>query len=164
MSVLGVRFPSPPLKNKRMQKKLSEMSEEEFRKFADQQKEEAKQRRREAHEKLWNNLPKFEAIHQIPQLPQVEDPEVWKNFYVVKLIEAGAIPKSLLKDREYYIGDHRRAQVAQWRADQNKFVYMRSKFNQVFEDDCNHFEDDDGFSLFVPIAVATKEQFEQNQI
>lgn len=145
-----------------MEKKLSEMSKEEFLEFAEKQKEETKKLKREAHEKLWTNLPKFEAIHQVPQLPQVEDPEVWKNFYVVKLIEAGAIPKSLLKDQEYYIGDHRRAQVAQWRAEKNKFVYMRSKFNNVFEDECNHFEDDNGFSLFVPIAIATREQFEKN--
>ena len=138
------------------------MSEEEFKAFADQQKQEAKLKRQEGHLKLWNNLPKFESIWQVPQLPQVEDPEVWKSFYVVKLIEAGAIPKSLLKDQEYYIGDHRRAQVAQWRAEKNKFVYMRSKFSHVFEDECNHFEDDDRFSLFVPIAIATREQFEKN--
>lgn len=146
-----------------MEKKLSEMSKEEFDAFAEKQKQEAKLKRQEDHLRLWNNLPKFESIWQVPQLPQVEDPEVWKSFYVVKLIEAGAIPKSLLKDQEYYIGDHRRAQVAQWQAEKNKFVYMRRKFDNVFEDECNHFEDDDGFSLFVPIAVATREQFEKNE-
>lgn len=146
-----------------MEKKLNEMSKEEFLEFVAQQKAVAIKSSREAHLKQWNNLPKFESIWQVPQLPKVDDPEVWASFYVVKLIEAGAIPKSLLKDREYYIGDHRRAQVAQWLADENRFVYMRRKFDQVFEDKCNHFEDDDGFSLFVPIAVATREQFEKNE-
>lgn len=110
----------------------------------------------------WNNLPKFKEVTDIPELPRIEDPEEWKSFYVVKLIEAGAIPKDLLKDGAYYLGDHRRATVAQWRAAEGQFTYMRSKFGRVYEDYCNHFEDDDGYSLFVPIMEATEEQFKRN--
>jgi hypothetical protein len=110
----------------------------------------------------WNNLPKFKEVKDIPELPRIEDPEEWKSFYVVKLIEAGAIPKGLLKDGAYYLGDHRRATVAQWRAAEGQFTYMRSKFGRVYEDCCNHFEDDDGYSLFVPIMEATEEQFKRN--
>jgi hypothetical protein len=32
----------------------------------------------------------------------------------------------------------------------------------VFEDKCNHFEDDDGFALFVPIGIGTEEKYKQN--
>ena len=121
--------------------------------------------RRERQSRLreyWNNLPKFKSHTDIPELPRIEDPEEWKSFYVVKLIEAGAIPKGLLKDGAYYLGDHRRATVAQWRAAEGQFTYMRSKFGRVYEDCCNHFEDDDGYSLFVPIMEATEEQFKRN--
>ena len=41
----------------------------------------------------WNHLPKLETPDQIPELPCVEKDEVWKSYYVPKLIEAGAIPK-----------------------------------------------------------------------
>jgi hypothetical protein len=39
---------------------------------------------------------------------------------------------------------------------------MRTKFQNVFEDTCNHFEDDDGFALFVPIGIGTEEKYKQN--
>jgi hypothetical protein len=29
------------------------------------------------------------------------------------------------------------------------------------EDECNHFEDDNGFALFVPIGIGTKEEFDK---
>lgn len=151
-------------KTNTMEKPLKDMTKEEFLEFVEKQRTEAAAQAQERHIKLWNNLPKLESVDKIPALPQVEDPDEWKNFYIVKLIEAGAIPKSLLKDREYYIGDHRRARVAQWLADENRFVYMREKFGHRFKDKCNHFEDDDGFALFVPIATATVEQFEKNAI
>lgn len=122
------------------------------------------QQSKESLKKLWNNLKKFNSIGDVPTLPHAESPEEWKNFYVVKLIEAGAIPKSLLKDDGYYLGSHRRAVVAQWKANENSFFYKRTKFNYVYIDNCKHFEDDDGFALFVPIAEATQEQYEKNRI
>ena len=86
-----------------------------------------------------------------------------KNFYVPKLIGAGAIPKKDLVDGQYYAGDHRNATIARWDANQNKFIYMRTKWNATFEDDCNHFEDDDGYALFVPIKTATEEEYRLNK-
>ena len=84
----------------------------------------------------------------------------WKDYYVPKLIEAGAIPKKDLIEGQYYIGNHRRANVAKWNG--KEFIYNREKFGNVFEDKCNHFEDDDGFALFVPIGIGTEEQYKQN--
>jgi hypothetical protein len=120
------------------------------------------QERKARLREYWNGLKPFTSAADIPQLPRIDDPEEWNNFYVVKLIEAGAIPKSLLKDGEYYIGDHRQATVAKWCAANNEFEYWRTKFSARYIDTCNHFEDDNGYSLFVPIAIATQEQFERN--
>ena len=33
------------------------------------------------------------------------------------------------------------------------FVYERYKFGDTFDEEINHFEDDDGYDLFVPIKL-----------
>lgn len=110
----------------------------------------------------WETLKPFAGVNDIPELPRVETDE-WNNFYVPKLIGAGAIRKKDLVDGQFYAGDHRRATIAKWDAKQNKFIYNRTKFNMTYEDDCNHFEDDDGYALFVPIRIATEEEYKINQ-
>lgn len=145
-----------------MEKRVKDMTKEEAKMWMEAEKIRLKNEREARRREYWNNLPKLEKVTDIPQLPYVEDPKEWKEFYVVKLIEAGAIPKGLLKDGGYYIGDHRNARIARWCAEKAKFEYWRTKFNARFIDNCNHFEDDDGFALFVPIAEATQEQFERN--
>lgn len=121
-------------------------------------KEEREKRIKEYWEK---ELPKFVNPEDVPELPRVEEKE-WKEFYVPKLIEAGAIPKKDLVVDQIYIGEHRRATVAKWNG--KEFVYNRTKFNHTFEDVCNHFEDDDGYALFVPIRTGTEEEYKNNQI
>lgn len=44
-----------------------------------------------------------------------------------------------------------------WNEKENKFDYVRYKFGYYW-DECNHFEDDDGFALFVPLRKATDEE------
>lgn len=105
-----------------------------------------------------NELPKFINPEDIPELPRVDEKE-WKEFYVPKLIEAGAIPKKDLIHGQIYIGQHRNTRVARWNQETNKFDHMRYKFGWI-EDDCNHFEDDDGFALFVPIKLGTQEDWD----
>lgn len=105
----------------------------------------------------WENLPIFENPEDVPDIPRV-NPEEYRNFYVPRLIKAGAIPKVDLIDEQCYLGDHRKARVAKWNAEKNVFEYWRHKFG-VFLDECNHFEDDNGFALFVPIKLATEDQF-----
>jgi hypothetical protein len=122
------------------------------------EKAEREQRIRE----YWETLKPFAGVNDIPELPRVETDE-WNNFYVPKLIGAGAIQKKNLVDGQFYAGDHRRATIAKWDAKQNKFIYNRTKFNMTYEDDCNHFEDDDGYALFVPIRIATEEEYKINQ-
>ena len=98
----------------------------------------------------WNNLKPFKDEFDIPDLP-ITDSESWKTFYVPKLIELGAIPKDKLIDGKTYIGDTRNTKEAKWDAKKNTFIYMRSKWGNTFEDEVNHFEDDNHYALFVPI-------------
>jgi hypothetical protein len=105
----------------------------------------------------WDNLKPFKTHNDVPQLPRVDEKE-WKEFYVPKLIELGAIPKKDLVAGEYYIGDHRCTHIAKWNG--NNFDYWKWEFFPI-KDDCNHFEDDDGFALFVPIGIGTKEEFDK---
>lgn len=107
----------------------------------------------------WMNLPKFEKSEDVPAIPIVDQDE-YLDFFIPKLIEAGAIPKVDLIDGQCYIGNHRNATIAKWDAENNVFVYWRHKFNSIFEDQCNHFEDDNKYALFVPIRLSTQEEFD----
>jgi hypothetical protein len=107
----------------------------------------------------WEDLPKFVHPEDVPELPLVNKQE-WDDFYIPKLIEAGAIPKKELEVGEYYAGKHRRARAAKWTG--QHFIYNRDKFNIVYQDRCNHFEDDDGKALFVPIRLASQEEYDKN--
>jgi hypothetical protein len=98
----------------------------------------------------WNNLPRFEKPYDIPNIPIVDEKE-YKEFYIPKLIAAGAIPKKNMENGQLYLGKHRNCIEARWNKELNKFEYWRYKFGFKFIDTCNHFEDDDGFALFVPI-------------
>lgn len=128
---------------------------EKFAKAAAAQLEEKKIRMQE----LWNNLPKLETPEDVPVLPMVDEKE-WKEFYVPRLVAAGAIPKKDLIHNQIYIGEHRNTTIARWNGETNKFDHMRYKFGWM-EDTCNHFEDDDGFALFVPIRLGTQEEWDE---
>lgn len=61
------------------------------------------------------------------------------------------IPKSeLVKDCEYQ-GNCRNSDVAVWNG--SKFVYSRYKFGSWYDEEINHFEDDDGYDVFVPMKI-----------
>jgi hypothetical protein len=142
------------LKNKKMENNI-----EGFKLKAEAQLIQIREERKQRIKEYWENLPKINTPRDVPDLPKVDIQE-WKDYYVPKLIEAGAIPKKDLVEGQYYIGEHRNAQVAKWNG--KEFVYMRTKFQNVYEDTCNHFEDDDGFALFVPIGIGTEEKYKQN--
>ena len=118
--------------------------------------------REEREKKLkeyWEKLPKLDNPEDVPTLPRVDEKQ-WKEFYVPKLIEAGAIPKKDLIDGQIYIGEHRNTTIARWNQETNKFDHMMYKFGWII-DDCNHFEDDDGIALFVPIRLGTQEEWDE---
>lgn len=127
---------------------------------AQAQLQQIKEEREKKIKQYWENeLPKFKNPEDVPELPTVKEKE-WKEFYVPKLIRAGAIPKKDLVVGQIYIGNHRRTLCAKWTGE--NFVYRRHKFTWVYDDYCNHFEDDDGFALFVPIRRGTEEDYEKH--
>lgn len=100
----------------------------------------------------WETLTKkFEKPIDIPTLPKPQNEDEWVNFYVKKLIQLGAIPKIELVDGCDYYGKCRNNNKATWRQDKNCFEYEREKFGNTYIDTINHFEDDNGYDLFVPL-------------
>lgn len=101
---------------------------------------------------FWEGLEPFKDEHDIPDIPIFETDEE-KKFYqdvvIPNLIRCGAIPKKDLEVGAEYIGDTRNTDKAKWNGEE--FVYIRYKFGFTFEDKINHFENDDGFALFVPL-------------
>ena len=120
--------------------------------------EEREERKRKMIE-YWNNLPKFEKPEDVHNIPRVDAAE-YKEFYVPKLIGAGAIPKNELVDGQFYFGEYRNANVGRWLAEKQVFEHWRYKFGFRI-DHCNHFEDDNGYALFVPLRLANEAEIEE---
>lgn len=74
-----------------------------------------------------------------------------EEFVQNTLIKHGAIPLHKLEVGKTYIGECRNANEAVWQGD--KFEYMRTKFGSTFTEKINHFQNDDGFDVFVPIKL-----------
>lgn len=113
-----------------------------------------KRKQEEELHNYWMNLKPFQKAEDVPELPDMND------FYTNRLIELGAIPKNQLKDGVWYYGEYRRANFGQWNAKTQKFDHYRWKFGWI-KDECNHFEDDDRFALFVPLREANTEDLEK---
>lgn len=119
---------------------------EDIKKMLLQRKENVKRNR----EEYWRNLKPFKTVDNIPELPIVSKDE-WDNFYVPILIRCGAIPKDKLIPGCKYKGACRNAEIATWTG--TKFLYERTKFNYTYNEIINHFQDDDGSDLFVPLEI-----------
>lgn len=97
---------------------------------------------------FFRNLQPFEDEHNIPDIPKVSS-EIYTQEIIPNLIRCGAIPKSQLIEGKTYIGSCRNTSKAVWNG--SCFEYDRYKFGTTYLDHINHFEDDDGYDLFVPI-------------
>lgn len=97
---------------------------------------------------FFENLEPFNTIDDIPDIPIVEK-EIYNDYIVPNLIRCGAIPKEKLVVWKCYEGSCRNASNAVWNGE--KFTYRRTKFGYTYDEDINHFQDDDGFDLFVPL-------------
>lgn len=97
---------------------------------------------------FFENLEPFNTIDDIPDIPIVEK-EIYNDYIVPNLIRCGAIPKEKLIVGKCYEGSCRNASNAVWNGE--KFTYRRTKFGYTYDEDINHFQDDDGFDLFVPL-------------
>lgn len=101
-------------------------------------------------EEYFNKLEKFTSVDDIPNIPKVDE-DIYKRVVIPNLIRCGAIPKSELQIGKVYLGACRNTDKAMWVGDH--FVYKRHKWGHEFDEKINHFEDDDGYDLFVPIAI-----------
>ena len=77
------------------------------------------------------------------------------NIYRYQPFPGSAISKSELIDGAYYQGYCRNTSVAKWNAARNVFTYPRSSMvpGDIFNEDINHFEDDDGCDIFIPMNL-----------
>lgn len=96
----------------------------------------------------FSNLKPFTNPDDIPDVPVV-DAETYQYTIIPNLIRCGAISKKDLKVGTIYLGKCRNSHKAKWTG--TEFVYDRCKFGMWYEDSVNHFEDDNGYDVFVPI-------------
>lgn len=98
----------------------------------------------------WENMNTPIGDDYQPDIPRVSS-EKYQNVIIPALIRCGAIPKSMLEVGVTYKGYCRNADKAIWLGD--KFEYDRYKWGDTFKEKINHFEDDNGYDLFVPYAI-----------
>lgn len=131
---------------------------EKYREHLRRMKEDSEYRKSEKEKKevslrkYWSELKPFKSATDVPPLPNPLD-----NFYTKRLIELGAIPKSELKDGQWYYGNFRNSNFGKWDDENSVFHHIRYSFGYYW-DKCKHFEDDDRFALFVPLREATQKE------
>ena len=100
--------------------------------------------------KQFETMEKFHDVDYIPSIPIV-DQDTYNNIIIPNLIRCGAISKKDLIIGKTYLGHCRNADRAVWNGE--VFIYQRTKFGYTYPEKINHFEDDNGFDLFVPIKI-----------
>ena len=98
----------------------------------------------------WKTRNPFKDENDIGSIPIVSEQD-YNNIIIPNIIRCGGIPKDDLIIGKTYIGDCRNATEAIWNG--KVFKYMRTKFGSTYEEEINHFEDDDGYDVFVPIKI-----------
>lgn len=98
----------------------------------------------------WRDRKRFKDEEDIPSIPIVL-PKDYEDVIVPNIIRCGGIPKDNLEIGKTYIGSCRNASEAVWNGE--NFTYMRKKFGYTYPEDINHFEDDNGYDLFIPIKL-----------
>lgn len=91
-------------------------------------------------------------LDSIPEPPILEK-ELYDKYVIPNFIRCGAISKDKLIEGKTYLGTCRNASEAVWNG--KEFVYKRHKFGYTYDEDINHFQDDDGsgYDVFVPIKI-----------
>jgi hypothetical protein len=126
--------------------------------YAKKIKEENKKEEERAEEEYWKALTKFTTSTDVPRLPKP-----LTTFHINRLLESGAIGINELEDGVWYYGNYRNSSYGKWNSETNEFSIIRSKFGHYYLDKCKHFQNDDGFALFVPIRKATDEEIETEE-
>ena len=100
--------------------------------------------------KQYTELQPFKDIDDIPEIP-ITDKETYDSVIIPNLIRCGAIPKDKLIIGETYVGACRNSDEATWNG--KTFNYKRYKLGTWRDEEINHFQDDDGYDVFVPIVL-----------
>lgn len=103
----------------------------------------------------WCGLPNFIVSYDIPPLPNP-----LTDYYKLKLIEKGALIKKELVNGKWYYGNHRCTTLGRWNEEKQEFDYWNYSFG-YYMDVTNHFQDDDGYALFVPIREASETELKE---
>lgn len=98
-------------------------------------------------EKKYNDVLEYWKNRK-PSIPIVK-PKDYENIIIPNIIRCGGIQKDKLETGKTYVGKCRNASKAVWLG--NEFVYMRYKFGYTYPEKINHFQDDDGYDVFVPL-------------
>ena len=107
----------------------------------------------------WESIDrKFETEDDVPELPVLPIEDMKKHIWP-KLYAAGAIAKKDLIVGHKYLGSCRNAHEAIWK-ENNRFEYQRYKFGFTYPEEIHHFEDDDGYDVYVPIKDITEDNIE----
>ena len=109
-------------------------------------------------EQYWDNLGKFENDNEIPDVPQCTVEQL-RDYYVPRLIKAGAIPLKEMEDGGCYYGKCRNTDICKWDAEKGKFVYWRHKWGLTHDEEIHHFENDHIHDVFIPIKKVTEKEF-----
>ena len=99
----------------------------------------------EVQKDAWLNLnKKFINSNDVPKLPRN-----LRDYHIQALIRCGAIPKKDLIIGQDYYGNYRNSDKGIWNGE--KFECKIFSMGQNIIEKCFHFEDDNGFALFIPI-------------
>lgn len=112
------------------------------------QEENTPEKRKQSIIDYFNNMKPFNDTDNIPDIPIIDE-ETYNNVIIPNLIRCGAIPKDKLVKGKTYIGTCRNTSEAIWLGD--KFEYIRYKFGCTYPEKINHFQNDDGYDVFVPL-------------
>lgn len=102
----------------------------------------------------WKERKPFKNEDDIPSIPIVL-PKDYEEIIIPNIIRCGGISKEKLIKGGTYIGSCRNAEEAVWNG--KKFIYIRHKFGATYTEEINHFQDDDGYDVFVPIRLKETE-------
>lgn len=97
-------------------------------------------------EELFRNQCKYAIEHLDYEDYHSMGVEAFHNFVREHYIP---IPRNELVKGKVYKGVCRNSGRAIW--DGEKFHYKRTKFGYTYDEEINHFEEDDGYDVFVPI-------------
>lgn len=97
-------------------------------------------------------MKKFKTLKDIPEFPNYHSQEEFQQL-IKEYIEAGAIPKDKLISGGWYIGQSRNCSIGQWFSKPGKFYFIKYKMGGKYVDDIPHFQDDNGFDVFVPFKL-----------